>query len=83
MTKFRNDAATIPSTSTTTGRPAPVSRGRFRTLDLGDAYALDVVAEEHLREVREQVRTGHYAPPVDDIAERIVAWLVPAADHLV
>lgn len=79
MTKFRNDASTL----TPTARPAPVSRRRFGTLDLGDAYALDAVGEEHLRAVREQVRTGHYAPPVDDIAERLVAWLAPAPDYFV
>lgn len=79
MTTFRNDASTF----TPTVRPAPRSLRRFGTLDLGDAYALDALGEEHLRAVREQVRTGHYAPPVDDIAERIVAWLVPSADHLV
>jgi hypothetical protein len=72
MTTFRNDAGTLMPTV----RPAPRSLRRFGTLDLGDAYAL-------LRAVREQVRTGRYAPPVDDIAERIVAWLVPFADHLV
>ncbi|MCU1456331.1 MAG: hypothetical protein JWL73_423 [Actinomycetia bacterium] len=77
MAKFRSDASTMFPTAL----PAPAARGRLLTLDLGVAYELDSTGEEHVRAVREQVRTGHYAPSVDDVAERIVAWLVPAPNH--